>query len=164
MILLLLRSILLLALAATTPFTLAQAKAPDYTPAAEGRGSIIVIVATDAPLLPGQCDRLAQRAALGVARCGGAGEHSSGDLMLAFATGNRGLRRLADPALDDPAPVGLRATPAVAMDGLFYAVIEATEEAIVNAMVAAPITTGRDGITAHAIPHDRLTALVAGRP
>src|SRR3954468_18310927 len=58
------------------------------TPVAEGSGSIIVIVATDAPLLPHQCDRLAQRAALGIARTGGLGEHSSGDLMLAFATGN----------------------------------------------------------------------------
>ena len=55
-------------------------------------GSIIVVVATDAPLLPHQCARLAQRAALGIARTGGAGENSSGDLLLAFATGNRGLR------------------------------------------------------------------------
>src|SRR5207247_373415 len=60
-------------------------------PVAEGAGSIIVIVATDAPLLPHQCHRIAQRAALGIARTGGLGEHSSGDLMLAFATGNRVL-------------------------------------------------------------------------
>jgi len=101
-------------------------------------GSIIVIAATDAPLLPHQCDRVAQRTALGVARTGGAGENSSGDFGLVFATGNAELR-------------GRKRTVAVEMlanermDGMFYAVIEATEEAIVNALLAADTMTGRVG-------------------
>ena len=125
----------------------------------DARGSIIVIAATDAPLLPGQCTRLAQRSALGVGRTGGAGENGSGDLMLAFATGNRGLRPLADDGVAS-GPVSLRAAPAAALDGLFHAVIEATEEAIVNALVAGRTTVGHGG-TAYGIPHDRLSALVA---
>jgi D-aminopeptidase len=124
----------------------------------DARGSIIVIVATDAPLLPGQCARLAHRSALGVGRTGGAGENGSGDLMLAFATGNRGLRSLADDGVASEA-VPLRAVPAAALDGLFHAVIEATEEAIVNALVAGRTMVGHGG-TAHGIPHDRLAALV----
>ncbi len=114
-----------------------------------GDGSIIVLVATDAPLLPHQCDRLAQRAALGVARTGGAGENSSGDLMLAFATGNR-----IDGRASEPLPV--RMLPNERIDPLFYAAIEATEEAIVNALVAAETTTGRDGVTVHRLDHDAL--------
>jgi D-aminopeptidase len=128
----------------------------------DARGSIIVIVATDAPLLPGQCTRLAHRAALGVGRTGGAGENSSGDLILAFATGNGGLRPLADEFTGSTAPVPLRAVPAAGLDPLFYAAIEATEEAIVNALVAGRTMTGRDGVTAHGIPHDRLATLVGG--
>jgi L-aminopeptidase/D-esterase-like protein len=95
------------------------------------------------------CDRLAQRAGLGVARTGGAGENSSGDLFLAFATGNRGLAggRLTLP---------LEMLAGDRIDPLFYAVIEATEEAIVNAMVAAETMTGRGGATAHRLDHDRL--------
>ncbi len=109
-------------------------------------GSIIVIVATDAPLLPHQCRRLAQRAALGIARAGGAGENSSGDFALAFATGNRMTE-------------GERATvellPNEQLDPLFYATIEATEEAIVNALLSAETMSGRSG-TVHALPHDAL--------
>ena len=114
-------------------------------------GSIIIVAATDAPLLPHQCDRLAQRAGLGVARTGGAGEDSSGDIFLAFATGNRGL---AGGELTVP----LRMLAGERIDPLFYAVIEATEEAIVNAMVAAETMTGRGGVTAHRLDHDRLVA------
>ena len=119
-------------------------------------GSIIVIVATDATLLPGQCDRLAQRAALGIGRVGGAGEHSSGDIILAFATGNRGLRPLVDHTIEGAGPVAMRAVPADQIDNLFYAVIEATEEAIVNALVAGETMTGRDGYTAQGIGGERL--------
>ena len=126
-----------------------------------GTGSIIVIVATDAPLLPGQCTRLAQRSALGVGRTGGAGENGSGDLMLAFATGNRGLRTLADSLGHETAPVALQAVTAATLDSLFYAAIEATEEAIVNALVAGRTMVGCNGTTAHGIPHDRLAALCA---
>ncbi len=128
---------------------------------APGAGSIIVIVATDAPLLPHQCERVAQRAALGIGRTGGTGATSSGDIILAFATGNRGL---GDPAPGtDPRPTidGLRMVGDGALDALFDATIEATEEAIVNALVAAQTMVGRDGITAHALPHDRLVAAMA---
>jgi D-aminopeptidase len=126
-----------------------------------GGGSIIVVVATDAPLLPGQCTRLAQRSSFGVARTGGAGENGSGDLMLAFATGNRGLRTLGDSLEDETEPVSLQAVTATTLDALFYAAIEATEEAIVNAIVAGRTMVGVNGNTAHGIPHDRLSVLCA---
>jgi D-aminopeptidase len=125
-----------------------------------GGGSIIAIVATDAPLLPNQCARLAQRVGLGVARAGGIASTTSGDLFLAFSTGNRGL----PPPEADPSSrsiVDLRALVDAALDPLFLATIEATEEAIVNAMVAASTMVGRDGITAHALPHDRLRDTLA---
>ena len=130
-------------------------------PPPAGSGSIIVVLATDAPLLPHQCERLAQRAALGIGRVGGTGATSSGDLILAFATGNRGL--------PDPAPGadlrttvdGLRMVLDPTLDALFDATIEATEEAIVNSLVAAETMTGRDGITAFALPHDQLVAAMA---
>ncbi len=123
-----------------------------------GAGSIIVIVATDAPLLPHQCERLAQRAGLGIARAGGSGAHSSGDLFLCFATGNRTLTVTDDASL--PRTRALTALVDAWISPLFWAVIEATEEAIANALVAARTMTGRDGRTAHALPHDRLRELV----
>jgi D-aminopeptidase len=125
--------------------------------AAEGAGSIIVIVATDAPLLPHQCDRLAQRAALGIARTGGLGEHSSGDLILAFATGNAVLA--SEHLTGLPLTQDVRMLSDEFIDAYFEATAEATEEAIVNALVAAETTTGR-GATAHALPHDRLLAVL----
>jgi len=131
-----------------------------------GSGSIIVVVATDAPLLPHQCERLAQRAGLGLARVGGTGGHTSGDLFIAFSTGNR----LPTGTGQDFDPIGLgtyevRVAGDIVVDELFDAVIESTEEAIVNALVAATTVVGRDGITAHAIPHDRLVEVMraAGR-
>jgi D-aminopeptidase len=129
-----------------------------------GAGSIIGIVATDAPLLGDQCRRLAQRAALGLARTGGLGAPSSGDLFLAFATGNRGL----PPAEDDGSasdPVSIRMVSGAKLGPLFEATVEAMEEAIVNALVAAETMTGRDGNTAHRLPHDRLVEVMrqAGR-
>jgi D-aminopeptidase len=131
-----------------------------------GSGSIIVVVATDAPLLPHQCARLAQRAGLGIARVGGTGGHTSGDLFIAFSTANRipaGSSEDDDPTIPDEYTV--RVVGDAVIDPLFDAVIEATEEAIVNALVAATTVVGRDGITAHAIPHDRLTEVMraAGR-
>ncbi|HZU20046.1 MAG TPA: P1 family peptidase [Gaiellaceae bacterium] len=110
-------------------------------------GSIIVLVATDAPLLPHQCARIAQRAALGIGRVGGAGENSSGDLVLAWATGNR---------LSTAPEQQLRMLNG--LDELFYAAIEATEEAILNALLAARTTTGRGGVTAHALDPELLLA------
>ena len=124
-----------------------------------GSGSIIVLLATDAPLLPNQCERLAQRAGLGLARAGGTGGNYSGDLFLAWATGNRGLPGFAGTDLRDTVDVRMVADRAI--DPLFEAAIEATEEAIVNALVAATTMTGRDGITAHALPHDRLVEAMA---
>jgi D-aminopeptidase len=112
-------------------------------------GSIIVVVATDAPILPHQCARLAQRSALGIARTGGAGENSSGDFALAFSTGNR------NPVAG---PVDFVANDDI--DPLFYATIEATEEAIVNALLNAETMSGRSG-TVHGLPRDELVALIA---
>ena len=126
-----------------------------------GAGSIIGIVATDAPLLPLQCRRLAQRASLGVGRMGGVGENGSGDLFLAFATGNRGFARV-----DSTATVSeVRTVANQAMNPLFDAVVEATEEAILNCLLAAQTMTAR-GVTIHALPHDLLLAALAkyGRP
>ena len=120
----------------------------------EPGGSIIVLVATDAPLSPDQCERLAVRAALGIGRTGGAGEDSSGDLILAFATGNDGL------AEDEPAYIkrlaGHRLNP------LFYAAIEATEEAIVNALLAAETMSGRAG-TVHRLDPELVVEAMRAR-
>ena len=121
---------------------------------AEG-GSIIGILATDAPLLPHQCARLAQRAGMGVARMGSYASHGSGDLFCAFATGNRDLSRNAGE--DDPRLlVDVRMVVDEHINALLEAAAEATEAAIVNALLAAETMTGRDGITAHALDHDRL--------
>jgi D-aminopeptidase len=127
--------------------------------ASTGAGSIIVILATDAPLLPHQCERLAQRASLGIARVGGAGENSSGDLFLAFSTANRG--RLSSYKLGGaPDPFEVEMLPDAAISPLFWAAIEATEEAILNALIGAQTMSGRDGITAHALDHARLVEIM----
>ena len=117
----------------------------------EGAGSIIVVVATDAPLLAHQLRRLAIRAALGVGVAGGKGENSSGDLMIAFSTAN-------PRAAQDTGRVRLEMVPNDLINPLFYATVQATEEAIVNAMVAAPTMTGANGARVFGIPHDRLRA------
>ncbi|MBA3413667.1 MAG: P1 family peptidase [Chloroflexia bacterium] len=127
--------------------------------APSGDGSIIVVVATDAPLLPHQCRRLAQRATIGLARAGGIGADSSGDIFLAFAIGNRGLPAAAASGQADPVAVAM--VPNQAMTPLFEACAEATEEAIVNALCAATTTTGINGRVVHALPHERVRALVA---
>jgi D-aminopeptidase len=118
-------------------------------------GSIIGVVATDAPLLPTQCDRLAQRVGLGIARAGGVGEHSSGDMFVAFSTGNRGF-----PAADQGANTPLTAPVTMLVDAfitpLFDAVVEATEEAILNALLGAKTMVGRDRIVAYALEGKRL--------
>jgi D-aminopeptidase len=116
---------------------------------ADETGSIIGVVATDAPLLPHQCDRLAQRVGLGVGRMGGSAAHTSGDLFFAFATGNRGLS----------APQGevqLRMLSDGEISPFYDAVIEATEEAILNALLAADTMTGRAGNTVHALDAELL--------
>lgn len=113
------------------------------------RGSIIITVATDAPLLPHQLKRLAKRAALGLARTGGSAGNGSGDLFLAFSTANAGAA-----AGTGPAQVQMLRNDV--MDGLFAATIQATEEAIINVLVAAETMTGRDGHKVVALPHDQL--------
>lgn len=118
----------------------------DDAPAA-GDGSIIVILATDAPLLAFQCKRLAQRAATGLARVGGYGHNGSGDIFLAFATGNT-----IDSSRERP--TDLQMVPNPEMDSFFHAAAEAVEEAIWNALIAAETTVGFKGRTAYAIPHD----------
>jgi D-aminopeptidase len=120
------------------------------------QGSIIGIVATDAPLLPHQCDRLAQRAGLGVGRMGGTGAHTSGDIFIAFATGNRGL----GPQTGE---LSLRMLSDGEISPFYDAVIESTEEAILNSLLAADTMTGRDGNTVHALPAELLLEALATR-
>jgi D-aminopeptidase len=124
-----------------------------------GSGSIIIVVATDAPLLPDQCRRLVERAYVGMGRSGGGCSDSSGDIGLAFSTAAAGRV----PPEYYPAPVGewsLPYLPHQALSPLFDAVSDATEEAILNAILQAETTTGRDGITAHALePQVLLDAL-----
>jgi D-aminopeptidase len=117
-------------------------------------GSILVIIATDAPLLPVQCRRLAQRATVGLARVGGVGHNGSGDLFLAFATGNH------IPANVDE-PIDLKMIPHHHLDPFFGAVAEAVEEAILNSLTAAETVTGFKGHTAHALPLDELQRVMA---
>lgn len=136
--------------------------APEDTSAPGGGGSIIVIIATNAPLLSDQCRRLAQRASLGVARIGGTGEQWSGDLMLAFATGNRGLPP-SDYGAPAPLATKLRMLCNTHMDALIDAAVESTEEAIVNALLAAETMTGRDGITAYHLDEELLVKAVRNR-
>ncbi len=121
-----------------------------------GSSSIIVIIATDAPLLPHQCRRLAQRATIGVGRVGGLGENTSGDLFLAFSTANRGLYGQSE----DGIPIDLQMMPDNHLSLLFEAVADATEEAILNALCAATTVVGIDGNTAHALPLDRLVEVL----
>ena len=132
--------------------------APEMNPP-PGSGSIIAIVATNAPLLPGQCDRLAQRAGLGIARTGGVGEHTSGDLFLCFSTANRGMIST-ETGANIPLTMDVRAVVNAHITPLMDAVVEATEEAIVNCLVAAETMVGRDGVTAHGLGADRLVRVL----
>jgi D-aminopeptidase len=117
-------------------------------------GSIIIVIATDAPLLPTQLKRLAKRAALGVGRMGGLGGDSSGDIFVAFSTANSGA------AVGDSGLRTIRMWPNDQINPLFEAVVGATEEAITNALVAAETMTGADGFTVYALPHDRLQTIL----
>jgi L-aminopeptidase/D-esterase-like protein len=129
---------------------------PDLMPGPEryeAGGSCIVVVATDAPLLPHQLKRLARRAPLGIGRTGGIGAHTSGDIFIAFSTAN-------PDAWGGDGIARLEMLPNEQMNPLLRATIEATEEAVINALVAAETMTGRDGNTAYAIPHDRLREIL----
>ena len=119
------------------------------SPGQPDRGSIIIVVATDAPVLPQQLKRIARRAALGGARTGGTASNGSGDIFVAFSTANEGAAS-ARPT----AEVTLLSNSQISV--LFQATVEATEEAIVNAMVAAETMVGRDGNRSEALPHDQL--------
>lgn len=113
-------------------------------------GSIIVIVATDAPLLPGQMKRIAKRVTLGLGRLGSISGDGSGDIFIAFSTANP------DAGMEQQNPVPIQMLPNDRMDALFEATVQATEEAVVNALVAAKTMTGADGHVVEALPHDKL--------
>jgi L-aminopeptidase/D-esterase-like protein len=117
-------------------------------------GSIIIVIATDAPLLPHQLKRLARRASLGLARTGSVSGNGSGDLFLAFSTAN--------PHVTDPASPTYSVTtvPNDRMDPIFTATVQAVEEAIVNALVANQGMTGRDNHHVDALPHERVRELL----
>jgi len=121
---------------------------PKQTAAAD-TGSIIIVIATDAPLLPHQLKRVVKRAALGIAKNGGIGGNSSGDIFIAFSTANAGAGK-------DSGLVSVQMLPNDRINPLFAATVQATEEAIINAMIAAETMTGIDGNTVYAIPHERL--------
>ncbi len=127
---------------------------PDWR-GAKGAGSIIVALATDLPLLPLQCRRLAQRAGLGLARVGGVGHNGSGDIFIAFSTGN--VLPLGSAAM----LTDLRMLPNEEIDPLFEAAIEAVEESILNALAMAETMTGLHGRTVHALPYDLLAEAMA---
>jgi L-aminopeptidase/D-esterase-like protein len=127
--------------------------APSPSNANDEVGSIIVVVATDAPLLPHQLKRLARRVALGLGRNGSIGGNSSGDIFIAFSTANPGVSKT----------TGLASAAFVANDQispLFEATVQATEEAVVNALVAAESMTGLDGHRVEALPHDRTVEIL----
>lgn len=121
---------------------------------ADGAGSIIAVAATDAPLLPHQLKRLSRRVPLGIARVGGMGANTSGDIFISFSTANPG-------AAQREGMVNLDMLPNDRMTPLFEATVHATEEAIINALVAAETMHGINGHTAHALPHDRLREVLA---
>jgi len=128
----------------------AAARAPQ---ARSGDGSIIIVVATDAPLAPTHLKRIARRASLGLARTGSTAHDGSGDIILAFSTRNRfraGETRLTSWEI----------VPSAHFDPLFDATVQATEEAVINAMVAARTMTGADGITVPALSHERLREIL----
>ncbi len=118
-------------------------------------GSILIIIATDAALLPHQLKRLARRASLGLARTGAVSGNGSGDFFLAFSTANSGAGR------DEGPPVTVTALTNEAISPLFECTVEAVEEAIINALVASDTTTGRDGRIAEGIPVTRLQEILA---
>ncbi len=118
-----------------------------------GDGSIIIVVATDAPLLSHQLERLARRASLGVARTGGISSNGSGDIFVAFSTANAG-------AAAGRGPATLQMVRNSQITPIFEATVQATEEAIINALVAAQTMVGRDGNQIVALPHDRVRELL----
>ncbi len=139
--------------------------APASTTAARPpAGSCIVVAVTDAPLDSAACVRLARRAGLGLARTGSTGHHGSGEIFLAMATGLRRPRAARGPERRAPPDSG-PASPltGIALDPFFAAIVEATEEAVLNSMLSAPTVTGRDGNTSPGLPAERVAELLRGR-
>ncbi len=138
--------------------TIAGAPVGRHMPGGELRsqpgGSIIAVIATDAPLLPHQLKRLARRVALGITRSGSVAHNGSGDIFLAVSTANA-------EAWADGGPPHAAFLPNEWLNPLFEAVVQATDEAVIDAMAANQTMVGRDGNTAHALPHDRLRELLA---
>jgi D-aminopeptidase len=122
---------------------------PEHTVWKDDVGSIIIVVATDAPLIPTQLKRIARRASLGLGRNGSYSGDGSGDIFIAFSTANAGA--VAPKRVHD-----LKMLPSDQLDPLFLATVQATEEAVINAMVAAETMTGVNDRTVIALPHDRL--------
>lgn len=117
---------------------------------ADRDGSIIVVVATDAPVLPHQLERMARRVSLGLARNGSIASNGSGDIFVAFSTANR------EAAAERATSADARVLANGRLNPLFTGTVEATEEAIINALIAAETMTGTNDVTVHALPHDRL--------
>lgn len=120
-------------------------------------GSIIIIVATDAPLLPHQLKRLAKRPSLGLGRLGAVASDGSGDIFLAFSTANPTLKSVDE----GPAPANIQMFANDLLTPLFEAATQATEEAVVNAMVAAQTVEGADGVRVPRLPHQQLRTILA---
>lgn len=138
-----------------------------------GAGSVIAVIGTDAPLLPQQCKALARRVTLGLARTGTTGSHFSGDLFLAFSTGNPGAITPGGAVLFPAGSGGQDARPAYDqlrfipwgfLDPFYAAVVQATEEAVANALVANEDMTGREGHVSPALPRDQVAALFRTDP
>jgi D-aminopeptidase len=126
----------------------------DRLPTRGQDGSIIIVIATDAPLDHLKLKRLASKASIGLARTGARSHHGSGDIFIAFSTGNR------VPHYPKERTYAMRVVADAHLDPIFEAAQEATEEAILNALTMATTTVGRDGNTAHAIPLDRLVTIM----
>jgi D-aminopeptidase len=138
----------------------------EHFSAPPGAGSVIAVVATDAPLLPGQCQAFARRVTLGLARTGTAGSHFSGDLFLAFSTGNPGGFMTGAESLRASGGTGygnLRFVPWGVLDPFYTAVVQGTEEAVANALVANEEMIGKDGHRSPALPRDRVAELIRAR-
>ncbi len=127
--------------------------APDASDGVTGRGSIIIIIATDAPMLSHQLERIAKRAGMGLGKLGSAATNGSGDLFLAFSTANRANA-------EDAKERTMAMLPNDMLDPYFRATIDATEEAVVNAMLAAETMVGADGLRLNGLPADRLVQVL----
>ena len=141
---------------AGVPVGLEIPESPAYASASfasDERGSIIVVVATDAPLVAHQLKRMARRVSLGLGRNGSDSGNGSGDIFIAFSTANSGAAAV-DHVVD------LKMLPNDKMDDLFAATVQSTEEAIINAMVAAETMTGIENHKVIALPHDKLRAVL----